>query len=266
MFDSHCHLDFPEFDADRPALLASARQLGIVGWLVPGVREDLWSAQEALGTEPGVELAAGLHPWWLPTGSIDKALSALDARIARIGAVAVGECGLDAKRSSAPLAQQILLFEGQLALARERQLPVIVHQVGARDAFLRALERVGGLPHGGVVHAFSGDAGWAQALLRRGFHLGFGASVSATKRDRLRQALLSVPAERLLLETDAPAGPACRVPADLARVCRDVAQVRGTSAEQLAAECDANLSSLLGLPDARGFSRGSLASAPSEDR
>jgi TatD DNase family protein len=247
VFDSHCHLDFPEFDADRPALLASARELGIVGWLVPGVREDLWPAQEALASERGVQLAVGLHPWWLSeVGSIDRVLSALDARITRIGAVAVGECGLDAKRSSAPLAGQIPLFEGQLALARDRQLPVILHQVGARDAFLRAIERVGGLPRGGVVHAFSGDAAWAQALLLRGFHLGFGASVASPKRDRLRQALREVPAERLLLETDAPAGPSARVPADLANVCRQVAELRGTAAEPLAAQCDANLSSLLG--------------------
>jgi TatD DNase family protein len=247
VLDSHCHLDFPEFDQSRAELLADARKLGIDGWLVPGVREELWPTQEALASEAGVMLAAGLHPWWLPEiGPVDAILAALAARSTSIGAVAIGECGLDAKRSNVPLADQITLFEGQLALARERCLPVIVHQVGARDAFLRTIERVGGLPCGGVVHAFSGDAAWAQALLSRGFHLGFGVSVSAPKRERLRQALLSVPTERLLLETDAPGGPGARVPADLVAVCRDVATLRGTSAAGLAAQCDANLSSLLG--------------------
>ena len=251
MFDSHCHLDFPEFDSDRAELLADARRQGIVGFVVPGVHAGLWSAQEALKSEPDVYLAAGLHPWWLPeAGAIDVTLAELEARARRIGAVAIGECGLDAKRSQTTLADQVPWFEGQLDLARTLQLPVILHQVGAREEFLRVLERVGRLPRAGVVHAFSGDADWARALLARGFFLGFGASLSAPNRHRLRQALLAVPEDRLLLETDAPAGsrPGQRsVPADLVSICREVAGVRALPAAQVAQQCDANLATLFGI-------------------
>jgi TatD DNase family protein len=249
VLDSHCHLDFPEFDADRAELVAEARRLGIDGYLVPGVHEGLWPAQDALAGIAGVYLAVGLHPWWLSgQDPVDVTLARLEQRARSRGAVAIGECGLDAKRPGLDLEAQSVWLEAQLALARALELPVILHQVGARTEFLRALERGGVLRRGGVVHAFSGDVAWARALLSRGFYLGFGAAVSAPKRERLREALLATPAERVLLETDAPATsrPGTRsVPSDLVSICCKVADIRSTSSEELAAQSDANLARLL---------------------
>jgi len=251
VLDSHCHLDFPEFDADRAELLADAHALGIQGFLVPGVHERLWPAQDALLGRAGVHVATGLHPWFLHGDDpVDVALARLERRAREVRAVAIGECGLDGKRTGWELAAQGTWFEAQLELARALDLPVIVHQVGARAEFLRGLERVGPLPRAGVVHAFSGDAAWARALLARGFYLGFGPAVSAPKRQRLRAALLEVPAERVLLETDAPASSrrgTRSVPADLLSVCRAVAEVRSTPFEQMAEQSDANLARLLGF-------------------
>jgi TatD DNase family protein len=249
VLDSHCHLDFPEFDADRAELVAEARRLGIDGYLVPGVHEGLWPAQDALAGTVGILFAVGLHPWWLSTRDpVDVALARLEQRVRARGAIAIGECGLDAKRPGLDLEVQSAWLEAQLALARALELPVILHQVGARTEFLRALERGGPLRRGGVVHAFSGDVAWARALLDRGFYLGFGAAVSAPKRQRLREALLATPAERVLLETDAPASsqPGTRsVPADLVSICRQVAEIRGASSAELARQSDANLARLL---------------------
>lgn len=256
MLDSHCHLDFPEFDADRSRLLADARAVGVVGWLVPGVHEGLWDGQEALLRESGTRLAVGLHPWWVPAeGDVDAAIAALDLRVRRLGAVAVGECGLDAKRGEVAVARQLPWFEAQLELARDRELPVIVHQVGAREEFLRALLRAGRLPRGGVVHGFSGDAGWAQALVQRGWHLGFGPALLGPRRERLREAFRSVPIEAVLLETDAPASRQQgqrSVPADIVATAAALAVIRGVSTEDLTRMADANLAAFLGLgsPDA----------------
>jgi len=251
VLDSHCHLDFPEFDADREQLLIDAHGLGIQGCLVPGVDEKLWPAQDALLGRAGIHVATGLHPWFLRGDDpVDVALARLERRAREVRAVAIGECGLDAKRTGWEVAAQGRWFEAQLELARSLDLPVVVHQVGARAEFLRALQRVGPLPRAGVVHAFSGDTAWARALLARGFYLGFGAAVSMPKRQRLRAALLEVPADRVLLETDAPASsqPGTRsVPADLLSVCRAVASVRSTSPEQMAEQSDANLARLLGF-------------------
>lgn len=250
MLDSHCHLDFPEFDGDRAELVAAARARGIDGFLVPGVHRGLWDAQEALLGEEGIHLAVGLHPWWLNrAGSIDEVMALLAARAERLRAVAIGECGLDAKRAEVGLSEQLPWFEAQLELSRQCDLPVVLHQVGARAEFLRALERGGGLPRGGVVHGFSGDASWAKALVDRGFHLGFGARVLRPEAHRLREALLAVPADRILIETDAPASgrPGTRsVPADLGAICSGLATLRGVPPSELGAASDANLARMLG--------------------
>lgn len=257
MLDSHCHLDFPEFDPDRARLMAEARAVGVVGWLVPGVHEGLWDAQDALVGEPGIRLAVGLHPWWVsPAGDVDAAIAALDLRIRQVGAVAVGECGLDAKRGEVAVAQQLPWFEAQLELARDRDLPAIVHQVGAREEFLRALVRAGPLPRGGVVHGFSGDAGWAQALVQRGWRLGFGTALLDPRRERLRDAFRSVPIEVVLLETDAPASRQRgqrSVPADIVATVAALAALRGVSTEALTRMGDANLATFLGLESPEDF-------------
>lgn len=250
MQDSHCHLDFPEFDADRAELIARARARGVTGWLVPGVHPGLWEAQEALRSEPGVWLAVGLHPWWIPQqGSVGATLAELERRLERLAAVAVGECGLDAKRPGVPLADQLPFFEAQLELARARDLPVILHQVGARTEFLRAIERGGQLRCGGVVHGFSGDASWASALVGRGLYLGFGQSALAARRERLRAVWLEVPLDRVLLETDAPSGRAGHrsVPADLVDIARELGALRGSAADELSRTSDENLAALLGM-------------------
>lgn len=251
MLDSHCHLDFPEFDANRPELLAEARSAGIDGFVVPGVHPGLWAAQEALAQEAGVFLAVGLHPWWLPkVDSLESTLAELETRARRLGAVFVGECGLDAKRSTLDLAGQTRWLEAELELARALDLPVILHQVGARRELLDVLVRVGTPRPGGVVHGFSGDSAWARALVARGFHLGFGAMALSPKRERLRTAWLSVPLDRVLIETDAPSAVAPArgsVPADLVPIARELARLRGMSEQALSAHSDANLARLLGL-------------------
>lgn len=264
MLDSHCHLDFAEFDAARAELLAEARALGIEGWLVPGVHEGSWDAQEALVGEEGVRLAVGLHPWWVQeAGLLDAALARLEQRARRLHAVAWGECGLDAKRGQVDVAGQLPWFEAQLELARAAELPLVVHQVGAREEFLQALSRCGGLPRGGVIHGFSGDAAWAHALVQRGFHLGFGAAALDARRARLQEAWRAVPLSAILLETDAPAGPRGQhsTPADLARIVRGLADLRGLAAEDLVRTGDENLARLLGLEGPEAFARGRVVGA-----
>jgi len=251
VLDSHCHLDFPEFDADRTEVILAARAVGVEGFLVPGVHPGLWAAQEALRSEPGVSLAVGLHPWWLAFDEpLEERMVQLASRVERLGAVAIGECGLDGKRAGVvPLDVQLLWFEAQLELGRQRDLPVVLHQVGAREEFLAALGRGGPLRRGGIVHGFGGDASWARALVARGFSLGFGARTLAPKAERTREAFLAVPLDRLLLETDAPAGGSGGIrglPADLAPICHGLAGLRGLSAAELAAASDANLARLLG--------------------
>jgi TatD DNase family protein len=275
MFDSHCHLDFEALEPDLPVLLAEARAAGVGGWLVPGVGEHAHAGQDRVAAHADVYLATGTHPWWaIEVLDVEAELSALEERARRCRAVAIGECGLDLKRpGAAELEHQSALFEGQLRLARELDLPVVVHGVGAREQLLGALERVGLPSAGGVVHGFGGDLDWGRALIRRGLLLGIGCALTRPGRERLREAARVLPLEALLVETDAPdhhpERPASAeqhggssgetalearprraergTPRDLVEVVGALAELRGLSPEVVAAATAASARRLLGL-------------------
>lgn len=231
MFDSHCHLDFDELVSERVGVLAAARQAGVLEWFVPGCGPSTWASVQVLASEPGVVVGHGVHPWWAHEVSDPQATwDQLAVALAGPRVVALGECGLDGVRADrVPLERQQQLFEAQLALAGELGLPVVLHQVRARDAFLSSLGRVGVPAAGGVVHGFSGDAAWARALTDRGLHLGIGPALLRRGREGLQRVVAETPLEHLLVETDAPdqgIDGARGRPADLARVVAEVARLR----------------------------------------
>lgn len=130
LIDTHCHLDFPVFDPDRAALLAECRQLGVSEYIIPAVGEENWGRVMALAAEhDGISYALGVHPWYVggQTPAVLTRLRRLLAERPR-GLVAVGECGLDL-RSHVPQEGQLEMFEAQIALAMEHELPLIVHSV-----------------------------------------------------------------------------------------------------------------------------------------
>jgi len=235
LFDSHCHLDFAEFDAARDEHLAAARRAGVTDWFVPGCAPEQWPSVGALAAVPGVHCGYGIHPWWAEgVSDLDETLVALRRQLLESRAVALGECGLDGLRAAeVPMARQIEVFEAQLQLGRELGLPLVLHQVRAREDFLRALDRVGLSSPGAVVHGFAGDATWARALIGRGLFFGVGPALLRRGRERLRQAVTQIPLERLLVETDAPdqgLGGQRGVPLDLVAVVDALARLRGQDA------------------------------------
>jgi TatD DNase family protein len=241
--DSHCHLDFPAFDADRPAVLARAREAGVTDIVVPGTTPDAWGSVAAVASEPGVHAAYGLHPWW----SADYRPEQLQALAEHLGsgqAVAVGECGLDFARDiDRELQRQ--WFTAQLRLAAEYGLPVVVHAVRALDAVLGELSAFPGLA--GVIHGFSGSRQQAERCVAGGFMLGIGPAL--TRSAKLRAVLRSVPAECLLLETDAPDRPlsgARGEPADVAMVGVAAAEAKRMAPAALARVTSANAQRLFG--------------------
>ncbi len=215
LFDSHCHLDFPVFDGVRDEVLRRAAAVGIEKLFVPGCFPEQWQRLEALvrgTTDVGaaimlsIHCGIGLHPEFMEETSVamlsvQELMEQLELSLKQTGAVAVGECGLDRRY---PLAKQEAVFEAQLALAREKGLPVVLHQVGLQREFLTCLRRVGVPGAGGIVHAFGGDAGWGKALLKKGLRLGIGTAVFCPARQRLRAALCELPLEGMVIETDAP--------------------------------------------------------------
>lgn len=253
LVDSHCHLDASEFDADRDAVIRRARAAGVVQQVVPAVDADHWpQLRDICRTDSGLFPAYGLHPMFLDAHKPEH-LPQLGEWIARERPLAVGECGLDLFVEGLDADAQQLYFDGQLALAHDFDLPVIVHARRAVDAVIASFKRVGKLR--GVVHSFSGSPEQARQLWQLGFLIGIGGPATYTRANRLRGLVARMPLEHLLLETDAPDQPDAEIrgqrnePARLAYVCQTIADLRGVEAEAIATATTANARRLFNLPN-----------------
>ncbi|GAB5993387.1 TatD family hydrolase [Aeromonas enteropelogenes] len=235
LIDSHCHLDFPVFDKDREVLLAHCRQLGIREYIIPAIAEDNWERVMALaGQHADIFYGLGIHPWY--AGAQQKGvMERLRMLVARrpTGLVAIGECGLDL-RSHVPQEGQLELFEAQIRLACEYELPLIVHSVRANDTVAKLLRRFKPA-RGGVIHAFSGSRQQADTFWQMGFRLGVGGVISYERANKTREAFRDMPLSSLLLETDAPDMPLQgeqgqrNTPASLVKIVTTLASIREES-------------------------------------
>ncbi len=250
--DSHCHLDAPEFDPDRGAVIARARSAGVTRQVVPAITAASWpKLREVCASAPGLFPAYGLHPMYLADHRPEH-LHALRDWIEREKPVAVGECGLDFFVEGLDAQQQQIHFDGQLQLAREFGLPLIVHARRAVDQVIASIRKVGGLR--GVVHSFSGSEEQARQLWKLGFLLGIGGPATYPRANRLRKLVATMPAEFLLLETDAPDQPDSMIrgqrnePARLHFICASFAALRGIDAHELARITTDNAARLFNLP------------------
>lgn len=253
MFDAHNHLDRC---ADPIAELLAARQAGVLGQLVAGVDPTGWAAQADLAHEPDIHVCYGVHPWTAAHASPDELTQMLAALPAALdtGSVALGELGLDRSRHlpADSVDAQRHAFRVQLALARERDLPVVLHIVQAHGVALDLLRRDGLPAAGGMVHSASTPVELVPAYLDLGLYLSFAGSV--THHRKARAAAAAVPLERLLAETDAPGqAPAGRAapnrPAWLGDIVGALADLHGVDAAHMAALTAVSARRLFRLPD-----------------
>ena len=243
--DTHCHLDAAEFDTDRDAVRHDAATQGVVHCVIPAVERSNWDTVQQLAHQHGDSYAVGIHP--LFTGRADDGDLALltrqlDAHHADPRLVAVGEIGLDYFVPGLDLARQEQFYRAQLQLARRFDLPVIVHVRRSADRLLKGLRDCP--VQGGIAHAFNGSLQQARAFIALGFKLGFGGAVTYERALQLRRLAAELPAEALVMETDAPDIPphwlyttaeqraqgqpqGRNAPAELPRIASVVAQLRG---------------------------------------
>jgi len=254
LFDSHCHLDAAAFDVDRVAVIARARAAGVQHQVVPAITAASWpKLRDTCAMAPGLYPAYGLHPMFLQQHAPED-LDQLAEWIARERPRAIGECGLDFFAEELDVDLQRFYFEGQLRLARQFDLPVIVHARRAVDAVIAAIRTVGKLR--GVIHSFSGSPQQAAQLHGLGFMVGLGGPVTYDRAQRLQRLVKEMPLTQLLLETDAPDQPDAGIrgernePARLAVIAAHIAALRGMPVDALAAATTANAQRLFGLTDA----------------
>ncbi|HRP30105.1 MAG TPA: TatD family hydrolase [Burkholderiaceae bacterium] len=256
--DSHCHLDAPEFDADRDAVIARARACGVRSIVLPAVEVANFDAVRALAHAHGFAYALGIHPLYVDRAAetaLGDLRDALEKHRADPRLVAVGEIGLDHFVAGIDRARQARIYAAQLALAREFELPVILHVRRSADDLLAHLRRVG--VAGGIAHAFNGSEQQAQAFVALGFKLGFGGTLTFERALQIRRLAQTLPESAIVLETDAPdiapqwlyriaqdrangAAPARNEPAELPRIAETLAALRGWTLAQTAAITSAN--------------------------
>lgn len=257
LIDSHCHLDTSEFDGDRSAVIQRAVHAGVTGQIVPAITfAGFGKLRDLCATHRCLYPAYGLHPMYVAEHRLEH-LDGLREWIERERPVAIGECGLDFFVEGLDREAQRGYFAGQLELARDFQLPVILHARRAVDEIIAGIRHIGGLR--GVVHSFSGSGEQARQLWQLGFLIGIGGPVTWDRAKRLRGIVASMPIEFLLLETDSPDQPLSghrgerNEPARLREVCDVVATLRAEDAEAIARESTRNARTLFKLratPDA----------------
>lgn len=260
MFDSHAHLQDARFE--HPAdVWARARAAGVRRVLLAGVDAADWERQAALADLPGISLSLGIHPQVvaaLSTAEREAELGRLEKALAKRSAavVALGEIGMDGVgERRASYDAQAALFASQLRLARQHDLPVILHVLRAHEEALKVLAEIGVGPAGGVVHSYSGSAELIPRYLEHGLYFSFSGSVTWHEGGRAARAVEACPPDRLLVETDAPDQtprshrPAANEPAYLTDVVGALAAIRKEPPADIAILTHRNACRLFRLPE-----------------
>lgn len=242
--DTHCHLDAAEFAADRDAVAVAARAAGVDTIVVPAVAAGNFAAVRACAERYAhCRVAYGIHPMCTDRAR-DEDLDTLRAWLARERhgphpPVAIGEIGLDGFVPGLDMARQEFFFRAQLEIAREFDLPVLLHIRRAQDVVLKHLRRA--RVRGGIAHAFNGSRQQADMFAALGFKLGFGGAMTFEGSRRIRALAASLPLETIVLETDAPDIPPSwaaggrNEPANLVRFARILAELRGAPLPEIIA-------------------------------
>ena len=244
LIDTHCHLDAAEFDPDRDAVHTMARAAGVERIVVPAVAVDSFNrVKTSVARYPGCVAAYGIHPLFVMQAK-EADLAVLRDWLLSEKPVAVGEIGLDFYVTDLDPARQEFFFIEQLKLAKEFNLPVLLHVRRSVDLILKQLRRF--KLSGGIAHAFNGSRQQADEFIKLGFKLGFGGAMTFSGSTRIRQLAATLPLESIVLETDAPDIPPAwlaggrNAPAELLKIAEVLAELRGLSLAAIAGQTTLN--------------------------
>jgi TatD DNase family protein len=262
LIDSHCHLQFVQFQDDRPQVLERAQQAGLSAIVVVGTdADDSRQALALAGAHPNLFATVGWHPHQAAEFD-DQQRLALRRLAESPKAVALGEIGLDFYRNLSPPETQRAVFQQMLDLAGELRLPVVVHSRAAEDEVFAILSGWAAQVKGqwpqerplGVVHCFSGDLALALRYVQLGFLVSIAANVTYPNAHRLTSVVAGLPLERLLVETDAPyltpqsMRPQRNEPSFIVETVGRIAEIRAQTVREVAEQTSANAAALYGIP------------------
>ena len=261
LIDTHCHLDFSEFDKDRKEVIALCSNNNVQHIVVPSVSQQRFKRTINLCADySNLHLALGLHPMFIEQHQPHHLLD-LDTQIKKNGehVVAVGEIGLDfyikgsadraADQAHLDQEKQVVFFTKQLIIAKQHRLPVIIHNRKAHDLCIKLLDE-----HkitGGIIHAFNGSLQQAYKYHELGFKLGFGGMLTFKRSNKLRKLAEKLPLECIVLETDAPDMTVAQhrgqrnSPAYLPFILESLAEIRAEKIETIAQQTSMNARNVL---------------------
>jgi len=270
--DSHCHLDFTEFKQEISELLQQCYAQNIHRIIVPGVNPEHWQRVLSLAeidTHVDISCSLGIHPWFLilqdnnllknyELGFQEQQLKqAINKNRDKI--IAIGECGIDVfkAKKNTPNEQAFIeniqlqqdFFDMQLHIAKENNLPVIVHHCQSHSLILPLLKQ-NKLDKAGVIHAFSGSYQQAKDYIDLGFKLGIGGTITYSRAKKTINAIKRLPLSSLLLETDAPAMPPFGMqgmnnsPLNLVSLFQALVAIRGEPEDVIAEQIERNVEQL----------------------
>lgn len=250
LVDSHCHLDAAEFDADRDRVVADAQEAGVERIVVPAIERGNFDAVLALSRRyPCCIPALGIHPLYTERARPED-LDVLRKKLGESRPAAIGEIGLDYFVENLDRDQQAFYYVEQLKLAREFDLPVLLHVRRSVDHILKHLRRIE--VKGGIAHAFNGSRQQADMFISMGFKLGFGGAMTWPRALHLRELAATLPLESIVLETDAPDIPPEWIgrggrnsPAQLPKIAQVLAALRQIDVDEIIAKTTQNMQQLL---------------------
>lgn len=266
--DTHCHLDAAEFAATSDAVARAAAQRDVSMIVIPAVERGNFSVVAGLAHRNGnCSYALGIHPVFVPQAQESDLQAMREAVAAAMGDprfVAIGEIGLDffVPRLTTPEMRdkQAFFYSEQLKIARDFDLPALLHVRRSQDQILKYLRRIA--VQGGIAHAFNGSFQQAEIFLKLGFKLGFGGAMTFTRSLQIRRLAAELPLEALVLETDAPdispawLHPQRNSPDQLPRIGQTLAELRGMTPASVAQATYAN--ALAAMPRLQSVTTGCL--------
>ncbi|WP_151637231.1 TatD family hydrolase [Noviherbaspirillum aerium] len=255
--DTHCHLDAAEFAGDAAGIASRAGQRGVSMIVIPAIAVDNFDTVRRLATaNVNCSYALGIHPIFVPQAQESDLLQlrkTVEAAMDDARLVAIGEIGLDffiPQLTQSPLREkQEHFYSEQLKIARDFDLPVLLHVRRSQDMILKYLRRI--TVRGGIAHAFNGSFQQAEEFIRRGFKLGFGGAMTFTRALQIRRLAADLPEESLVLETDAPdispawLHPERNSPEQLPAIGTVLAELRGVDERHIAGVTSRNAHAVL---------------------
>jgi len=202
LVDVHCHLESIHFTHDLGSIIDQARSAGIVSLITSTINPEQWALSRGIAARfADVEYAMGIHPWYIQKSFMNDINGLAEAK--ELGAAAIGEIGIDSK-TGGDFDLQILFFEKQLAIAKEIDLPVVIHCRGAFNELILSLKRIGVPKAGGIIHSFSGSPELADELIRYGLNFSMGGTLTYRNSKKRAAVLKKIYPDHFLLETDSP--------------------------------------------------------------